>query len=144
MSSLPVINMVYNGHLVVQTNPVGLSTARKHMHGIARGLRFSDDEAADILIAVGEAISNAYRHGNQDHSNGLINVCWAFAKRTLTVSIEDEGSALPSSILCSMGSSFTPTGRGLDIIAKSVDEVFFECGDGTRIVMRKRACKIFR
>ncbi|MCX6343620.1 MAG: ATP-binding protein [Armatimonadetes bacterium] len=144
MASLPVMNMGHTGYMVVQTNSMGLSTARKHVHGIARGLRFSDDDAADILLAVGEAISNAYRHGTQDHINGFIYIDWEFAQRTLTVSVKDEGSALPSGIQYSLGSSFTPTGCGLDIIRKSVDDVFLECGSGTRIALRKRARELLR
>ena len=137
MALLPVMDIAHTGHMVIRTDSMGLSAARKQVHGIAKELRFSDDEASDILIAVGEAISNAYRHGTQDHLNGITYVDWKFANKTLTVSIKDEGCKWPPNIACSLISSFTPTGRGLDIMRMSVDDVHLEIGNGSRIVLKK-------
>jgi len=125
------------GHMVVGATPAGLSAARKHVHSIALQ-RFPESEAQDILIAVGEAISNAYRHGTPSRELGLIYVDWYYSDNALTVSVKDEGAELPpGSRLLTTEKGFG-LGHGFDIIRKTVDDFYIETGHGAKLVLKKR------
>lgn len=127
--------LTHAGHLVFGTTPAGLSAARKHVHSIARQ-HFPENEARDVLIAVGEAISNAYRHGTPNYEMGLIYVDWHFGDGTLTVSVKDEGAGLPPGAW--LLTTEKGLGRGFDIIKGTVDDFYIETDHGVKLVLKKR------
>lgn len=131
-------NSTLAGHLVVGADSTGLSAARRQVHSIARN-HFTEDEAHDIVIAVGEAISNAYRHGTPDRKYGLIYVDWSYTNRTLTVSIKDDGPGMSPETQALLFSKAPRRGRGFDIIKRTVDDVYVEHDNGTRLVLTKRS-----
>jgi len=131
------------GHMVIGATPASLSAARKHVHSVARE-HFSEDEAQDILIAVGEAISNAYRHGIPNRELGLIYVDWNYSGNTLTVSVKDEGPGLPPGSCLLTTDTALGLGRGFDIIRKTVDDFYIENDHGIKLVLKKRARRELR
>lgn len=138
METATLENTALAGQLVVGADGKGMSAARHHVHSIARE-HFSEDEAQDILIAVGEAISNAYRHGTTDRTRGVICLDWSYANRTLTVSVKDDGPGLSSKAAAALKSRTSLRGHGFDIMTHTVDHIHVEQDNGTRLVLKKRA-----
>lgn len=127
------------GHLAIRPEPPGLSAARHTMVAVARELAFDDGETMDILIAVGEALSNAYRHGTLDPVSGLIYLGWRFAGDVLTVTVRDEGPGFISrGDRASVTGGLAAGGHGISLMCRSMDEVEFGSEDGARVVLRKR------
>jgi anti-sigma regulatory factor (Ser/Thr protein kinase) len=109
------------------------------MVAVARKLAFDDGETMDILIAVGEALSNAYRHGTLDPTSGLIYLGWRFAGDVLTVTVKDEGPGfVPRGERASVTGGPIAGGHGISLMCRSMDEVEFRSEDGVRVVLRKR------
>lgn len=140
------------GHMVVRTEPSGLWAARRHISFVTRQLDLDDEEASDILLAVGEAISNAYMHGTPDTHGGFIYMDWCYAGDVFTVTVKDDGPGMPHEILglrqgkarreyklpTIRGRSRPGAGRGLQVMRASVDELRLEYDRGTRVVLKKR------
>lgn len=124
--------------MLVRTDSAGLSAARRHIITLAAKLQFSDDESSDLLLAVGEAMSNAYLHGTLDKKYGIIHLDWQFAGSFLTVHIKDEGSGFATNISNKPYTFNLQGGRGLDIISKTVDEMFIESENGTKLILNKK------
>ena len=124
--------------MIVRAEPSGLSAARRHIGSVSRQLDLSDDEASDILLAVGEAVSNAYRHGTPDPCSGFIYLDWCYSGGVFTVSVGDDGPGIPRGILRPLMSRAAPgAGCGLHLMRESVDELSLEFDQGTRVILKK-------
>lgn len=130
---------VHNGQIVVKPEPRGLASARQEILSVARELAFDDDDTTDLLIAVGEALSNAYRHGTSDPNSDLIHISWQFANNVMTVVVKDDG---PGCCLHESASDREKAdlmcGRGIRLMRECVDGVHFEWNDGGKVVLTKR------
>lgn len=127
------------GHMIVRTEPSGLSAARRHISTVSRQLDLDEDEASDILLAVGEAISNAYRHGTPAPRSGFIYLDWLYTDGVFTVSVRDDGTGVSRGIFKPFASQAKPgAGCGLRIMCETVDELSLEFDAGTRVILKKR------
>lgn len=124
------------GWIVVKADPSGLSVARSLIRGIANELELSDDEAADLMAATGEALSNAYRHGGAEQ-NGFIQISWDVENQVLTVRVEDNGPGFSPLDTRTDSSDPLPGGYGIPLMRQLLDDVRFDFEDGTRVVLRK-------
>lgn len=126
--------------MVIRPESSGLSAARRRMSSVARDLDLSSDELAELLIAVGEAVSNAYVHGSPDRDRNFIYIGWHFANGALTVTVRDEGPGF-APCECTLPPCDTSSlrGHGICLMRKSVDEVNFRFDDGARVMLTKRA-----
>jgi anti-sigma regulatory factor (Ser/Thr protein kinase) len=122
--------------MVVGAEPSGLHAARSLLRGIADDLALSDDDAADLIAAAGEALSNAYAHGASRHG-GLIQISWEVADRVLTVRIEDDGPGFCPPSIGSYDRGSSMRGNGIRLMKELVEDVRFDFGDGTQVVLRK-------
>lgn len=129
----------HTGQIVVKPEPHGLASARRAILSVAKELALDDDDTMDILIAVGEALSNAYRHGTTDPNSDLIHVSWHFANNIITVAVKDGG---PGCCLHETTPDEKQTnsacGYGIRLMRKCVDDVRFEWNDGGKVVLTKR------
>ncbi len=131
-------DFVYAGHMAIRAEPAGLSAARQQVVRVARELAFDDDVTNSVLLAVGEALSNAYRHGTSDPSINLIYLGWHFAGDVLTITIKDEGPGfLPFEVCSGPTGDARARGCGIRLMRESMDEVSFEWDDGAVVVLRK-------
>jgi anti-sigma regulatory factor (Ser/Thr protein kinase) len=130
-----------SGHMTVKPNSMGLWAARSQVGQVAHELSLPAEDAADLLLAVGEALSNAYLHGSPNHATNLILVGWRFAGEVLTVTVKDEGGGFRPREAASLVGAAGLRGRGLRLMRQSVDEVHFEFDGGTRVVLRKRVAR---
>lgn len=127
------------GRIAVQPESAGLAAARRLVSTIAGDLSWNQEDKYDLMLAVGEALSNAYMHGSPNKSKNLIYIGWQFAEDVLTVVVEDEGPGFsPDDI--PKGPCFTDLhcGCGIFLMNQSVDEVDFDFNGGMRVALRKR------
>lgn len=115
--------------------PTGASFAR---HLIADALRgwMRDSERLDFVLAVGEAISNAVRHGGGEEFSVR---CW-IDDGTISVDVIDSGSGFPHRPVKAAAAG-EHGGYGMLIIYKLMDEVHLLDG-GRRVRLVKRLQEI--
>lgn len=137
MDDLSQPGSAYAGRMTIRPESIGLFAARSRIRSVARDLKFSDEDSTDLLIAVGEALSNAYRHGTPDHASNLIYLGWHLADDVLTVTVRDEGPGIAAWRL-EPALPGTGGGWGTHLMRVSMDEVEIDLEGGTRIALKKR------
>lgn len=118
--------------------PESLSAVRGRVVEFAKKLPFNEDELADIQLAVGEAVSNAYRHGCSGSQDDIISVRCRISAVGLEVDIKDRGDGfVPSSIIDPVPGVLSTGGRGIFFMRMMVDEVEFTFDGGTCVHLHK-------
>lgn len=126
------------GDMTLRPNSQGLYKARGQVRDMLRQLDLSEDDRDHFLIAVGEAISNAYLHGSTDPRFDRINVSWKWAGDQVMITIKDNGNGF------STGLKFCPSEhrgslvRGVELMRGGADEVGFSYNNGAQVVLTKR------
>lgn len=127
-----------NGYMILKPDSRGLRSARVWMRAVFRSLRLGEDDAGWLLIAVGEAISNAYLHGTTDHSSDVIRLGWNWTGSELIVTVKDDGNG------CANGTRLCPSdrrgflARGVELMKAGTDHVAFYDDNGAKVVLIKR------
>jgi anti-sigma regulatory factor (Ser/Thr protein kinase) len=98
-------------------------------------------EVADaILLASGEAVTNAVVHGSWGQQDSVMVIRWSMAGDRFSFSVQDRGPGFDSS-RASMSRRAHPSqnrGRGLYIMHALMDRVVVDSGlNGTRILLEK-------
>jgi anti-sigma regulatory factor (Ser/Thr protein kinase) len=98
-------------------------------------------EVADaILLASGEAVTNAVVRGSWGQQDSVMVIRWSMAGERFSFSVQDRGPAVESS-RASMSRRAHPSqnrGRGLYIMHALMDRVVVDSGlNGTRIMLEK-------
>lgn len=126
------------GNMTLAPDSKGLYLARAKVRDLLRRLSLDQDDRDHLLIAVGEAISNAYLHGTADPQSGRIVVTWIWADDRVTFTISDSGSRFRA------GLPFRPSGhrgalaRGVELMLAGTDELGFSYNGGARVELVKR------
>ncbi|MCS6917679.1 MAG: ATP-binding protein [Chitinophagales bacterium] len=100
----------------------------------------SDEQEANMLVVLSEAVSNAIVHGNRFHPGRkvLLN-CWQEEGR-LMFSVTDEGDGFDPTRVADPTAPenlMKPTGRGIFLMRKLADEVTFSEG-GRKVTLAFR------
>ena len=113
--------------------------ARRALGSFAQACGFSSADVSDVVLAVGEACSNAVEHGH--NAGGRLSVRGAFEDGILRIEIVDDGAGLdetrtPAQIPSPAG---TGRGRGIPIMRAVMDAVSYQSGPaGTTVFLEKR------
>lgn len=126
--------------LSIPNKPEYVSIARLTASGIANRLGFDIDDIEDIKVAIGEACTNAIKHGLKSKSDNY-DIEFIVEEDTLTISVKDTGTGTCSvEVKEPNAQALKENGLGLFIINTLMDKV--ECiseeGKGTEIRMMKR------
>jgi anti-sigma regulatory factor (Ser/Thr protein kinase) len=127
-----------NGYMILKPDSRGLRSARGWMRAVFRNLQLAEDDAGGLLIAVGEAISNAYLHGTPDRNSDLIRLGWSWTGREMIVTVKDNGNG------CGNGARLRPSdwrgslARGVELMQAGADKVAFFDDNGAKVVLIKR------
>lgn len=131
------ITSEYAGWMTIRPDPQGLSAARGKVRSVVDGLGLSGEDRVMLILAVGEALSNAYLHGTPDPDNNFIRLAWQVCSDTFIISIHDEGPG----IICVNRNISSPkingSGCGMNIMHNGVDEIDYHFDCGTRVTLTK-------
>jgi len=116
-----------------------VAIARRAVGVFAQSRGFSSSDVSDIVLAVGEACSNAVEHGHT--AKGHIVVRCTFEDDKLTVEIGDRGRGFDEkrALDSAIPAEFLGRGRGIPIMRAVMDGVRYETTKiGTTVFLEKR------
>jgi serine/threonine-protein kinase RsbW len=116
-----------------------VAVARRAVGLFARSRGFSPPDVSDIVLAVGEACSNAVEHGHA--TKQYVAVRCDFEDDVLRVEIGDRGRGFDEKQVNSTAipAEFLGRGRGIPIMRAVMDAVRYEITDaGTTVFLEKR------
>lgn len=112
--------------------------ARARVDRIAGAMGMSSVDRADVMLAVGEAVSNAIRHGNRSNPEGSFTICCMAAAETLYISVSDPGTGFDPDCLTPIDDALlVESGRGVHCMNAVMDSVTFDFSAGTTVRMIK-------
>jgi anti-sigma regulatory factor (Ser/Thr protein kinase) len=129
-------HLLYSGKMAIRSEQAGLYAARKRIAYIAKGLDFGSEDIEDLMIAVGEAVTNAYVHGTAEPGKSMIYLGWHCEGDTLTVIIKDRG--LNGSHVPLAGQRVKMLGLGVKLMRSLMNEVNIQYRHGTTVTLKKR------
>lgn len=125
----------------VPCGPSSAATIRARIGQILDSLCLTDEEMADVRLAVGEAASNAVKYSHSDCS-GTIAVRCSVDQSVLEIEVTDCGPGFDREAVYSPDFDDLPTGgMGIAIMRMVMDEVNFSFDSGTTVCMRKNLKK---
>jgi anti-sigma regulatory factor (Ser/Thr protein kinase) len=127
-------------HLLLPCRSESVPTVRALLQRDLKGWKVADEVADGILLATGEAVTNAVVHGSWGQQDSAMVVRWALAGTRFSFSVQDRGPGFDSS-RAAMSRRAHPSqnrGRGLYIMHALMDRVVVDSGlSGTRILLEK-------
>ena len=116
-----------------------VAQARRVVGSFAQTCGFSPPEISDIVLAVGEACSNAVEHGHSP--NGRLGIQASFDDGVLHIEIADEGPGIDgrAARVEVESEKYIGRGRGIPIMRALMDAVVYKTGEsGTTVLLDKR------
>lgn len=104
-----------------------VALVRKGIRSLAEGAGFDEITCQDIEVAVGEAVTNAVRHGSPADGSGRVTVRCGVTRDSIEVDVEDNGRAVCVPIPRALVSRNNEHGRGWRIIHSLMDQVSVRC-----------------
>ena len=129
-------------HMTVAGIPEGARVLRQRIMAFLSASPLSLDELSSIELAVGEACTNALKHGSPGHERDEIRAKCMRNHETLIVEITDNGSGFdPQLVVPPKPEELRESGMGIMLMRRLMDSVEFEFGRGTtvRLVKHYRA-----
>jgi serine phosphatase RsbU (regulator of sigma subunit)/anti-sigma regulatory factor (Ser/Thr protein kinase)/PAS domain-containing protein len=127
--------------LVLPNEPIRVAEVRAFVADFLADLRAPVETSAEILLAVGEAAANAYRHGRKEEGRNEIRVHCALEGPIVSVTVADDGPGFnpAAAEAASLPDRFSAGGRGLFLMRKLMDDVEIDIsGRGTKVTMSRR------
>ena len=119
-----------------------VGVVRKAIEGIARRMPFAETDIEDLKLAVGEACTNAVKHGCPSQHHPFITVICKVNKNSLEIEVRNAlagGEPCPS--LLSVPKADKEGGMGLYIIQELMDEVDIVWKDHTASIRMVKLIK---
>lgn len=111
--------------------PGAAAVARGRLSEVIRSLPLSLADGQDVLLAAGEALANAIKHGCKCDPDQRINVRCVAGPGKLAIDIIDTGLGFdPSLVALPTPHSLTEGGMGIYVMRELMDEVSFSFADG--------------
>ncbi len=111
---------------------------RERLRELGSQIQFSDEQTEDLILAAGEAVTNAIKHAQ----NGRCQICVTEQEVVVRVSDQGEGihpDALPETLFQAGFSTKVSLGLGYTLLLKLVDEMWLATGPaGTVLQLVKR------
>lgn len=115
--------------------PGAAAVARGRLSEVIRSLPVSLADGQDVILAVGEALANAIKHGCKCSPEGRIHVRCVAGSGRLTVEITDTGPGFdPEVVALPTPHTLTEGGMGIYVMRELVDEVSFSFASGGTMV----------
>ena len=115
-----------------------IPTARRRVAAQAEACGLSGPAQFDLLLAVGESLANAVKHGSPRQGEDMVHVRVGSTPDGVVVEVRDQGSGFGSSRLAPP-EALEAGGRGIPFMRALVDELRFEfTPEGTSVLLVKR------
>ena len=119
-------------------DPAQLSVIRRELNSWLAPLALSEDETADVVLAVDEAAANAVRHAYGPGRSGVVELTLWTEPGTLCVEVVDHGSWRPPATPTAAGEG-GDSGRGIPLMSTTADAVLIHYDTrGSRVLLRHR------
>lgn len=112
-------------------------TARKRIDKIAESLGFPKCYRNDLMIAVGEAVTNAIKYGRSDEDNCTFTISCLASSETFCITISDSGPGFNLKYFDECNDFESECGRGIYCIKALMDDVDYTFDYGTTVRMVK-------
>lgn len=114
-------------------DPEQLVVIRRELSGWLAPLALSEEETADVVLAVDEAAANAVRHAYGDDESGAVELTLWTEPGTLSIEVVDHGNWRPPVEEPVEG------GRGIPLMNSMSESVLIHFdGRGSRVLLRHR------
>lgn len=118
--------------LRIPARPEYIALARLALSGLADIAGLSDEELADLKLALTEAVSNSVRHAYPDGS-GFVSIAYELTGSALGVAVVDDGAGFdPERPQPLEGEELSEGGLGIAIIRTIADEFEIQSKPGVR------------
>jgi serine/threonine-protein kinase RsbW len=114
-------------------DPEQLAVIRRELSGWLEPLALTEEETADVVLAVDEAAANAVRHAYGADEAGVVELTLWTESETLCIEVVDHGSWRPPVDRPREG------GRGIPLMSHMSESVLIHFDDrGSRVLLRHR------
>lgn len=111
-----------------------LAVIRRELSQWLAPLGLTDDETADVVLAVDEAAANVVRHAYGAEESGPVELTLWTEAGTLSIEVVDHGSWRPP-----VPDPSQETGRGIPLMSNMSESVLIHYDDrGSRVLLRHR------
>ncbi len=142
--TLPPSRHLASLHLEMPARPEQIGPARRAVADFMRSQTWEGDDADDLLLAVGEACSNAVSYGGASKSDPHFSVsCSCLEGGSLQIDVRNQGSGFQPDleVVGTMPDmdEFATHGRGFGLMLALVDDVQVLSEDGNTTVRLRKA-----
>ena len=128
--AMPSRNFWHVSDFHIPARPESAAMARNRIADVLTSLPFSRAESTDILLAVGEALANAIKHGCNYCADKNVSVRCVAGPARLSIDITDPGPGFdPEQVAKPVPNSLAEGGMGIFMMRSLVDEVSFAFGE---------------
>jgi serine/threonine-protein kinase RsbW len=120
-----------------------VTLCRLALAGLARVRPLTDEELADLKLALTEACSNSVRHAYADGTVGSVEITYALGHDRISIEVVDDGAGFDPFAEGGPDSELTEGGLGIAIIRSLSDGFELESSAGAR-GSRLRFVKLLR
>lgn len=114
-----------------------IPTARRRVAGYAKQCGLAGPALFDLLLAVGEALANAVKHGSPRREADRVWIRVGLAERGVMVEVRDQGPGFMASRICHP-EAHESSGRGIPFMRALLDDLRFDCRpEGTVVLLEK-------
>lgn len=131
-----------SGRIEIPTRREAIVEAQQQVLSALDRTRIPDTGKYAVRLALEEAISNAFKHGNASDPARNISIEYTIWENGIRIDVEDEGEGFdPSAVPDPTADEnlVIPSGRGLMLMHAYMNEVIFS-ERGSRVSMRYLAC----
>lgn len=138
LSRRPAPGRIEFVHRSWPADPEQLAVIRRELSGWLAPLALTEEETADVVLAVDEAAANAVRHAYGPDEAGVVEMTLWTESGTLCIEVVDHGSWRPPAERPAEGGRGTG-GRGIPLMSHMSESVLIHFDDrGSRVLLRHR------
>ena len=118
--------------LRVPARPEYIALARLALSGLAELSQLSEEDVADLKLALTEAVSNSVRHAYAG-GDGFVSIAYELSPAALQIEVVDDGAGFDPAVPPPLdGEELSEGGLGIAIIRTIVDELEIVSRPGKR------------
>lgn len=124
--SAPARNYWHVSDFSIPASPLAATTARSRVADVIRSLPLSLSDGHDVMVAVGEALANAIKHGCGCDPESRISIKCVAGPSRLAIDIADPGDGFnPEEVPPPSPDALMEGGMGIHLMRELMDEVSF-------------------